>query len=71
MKSVMQYGFKFKINGLAKEGACRKPGMGHPECSPSSRAGPTGIRGWTRPGPAASEPRRRATRREVESNEMQ
>jgi hypothetical protein len=37
--------------------------MGNPKCSPSSRAGPTGTREWTRPGPAASEPRRRATRR--------
>jgi len=37
--------------------------MGNPKCSPSSRAGPTGTREWTRPGPAASGPRRRATRR--------
>jgi hypothetical protein len=63
MKSVMCNEFKFKIKGLAKEGACRKPGMGNPKCSPSSRAGPTGTHGWTRLGPAASEPRRRATRR--------
>jgi hypothetical protein len=40
--------------------------MGNPKCSPSSRAGPTGTREWTRLGPAASEPRRRAARREVE-----
>lgn len=49
--------------GFSKRRRLQETGMGNPKCSPSSRAGPTGTREWTRLGPAASEPRRRATRR--------